>query len=254
MNLDLTRVSSDLHASRKPPGELVYRLPVVLVIAHRGAPRQARENTVESFRAAIEAGAGAIELDVRRTADDALVVHHDPVLADGRPLVACRRDELPAHIPTMAVALDACAGTIVDVEIKNLPGEVDFDPTDAIADAAVALLGARHEPREAWLISSFRRETIDRCHALDSSIATAWLTIGAVTADEVAWAVDAGHRAIHPWDPTVDKATIDRCHEAGLHVNTWTCNDVGRAVELASWGIDGICTDIPDVIVAALTG
>src|SRR6187397_2927566 len=154
MNLDLTRVSSDLHAGRGHRCERasaserasssglrgrgtpsVYRRPVVLVIAHRGAPRQARENTVESFRAAIEAGAGAIELDVRRTADDALVVHHDPVLADGRPLAACRRDELPAHIPRMTVALDTCVGTIVDVEIKNLPGEAGSDPTGAIADA-----------------------------------------------------------------------------------------------------------------------
>jgi glycerophosphoryl diester phosphodiesterase len=225
---------------------------VVLVIAHRGAPRRARENTVESFQAAIEAGAGAIELDARRTADEALVVHHDPVLADGRPLVACRRDELPAHVPTMAAALDACAGTIVNVEIKNLPGEADFDPTDAIADAVVALLDGRAEPIETWLISSFRRETIDRCHALDSRIATAWLTIGPVADDVIAWAVSAGHAAIHPWDPTVDRAMIDRCHDAGLRVNTWTCNDVGRAVELASWGIDGICTDIPDVVVAAL--
>jgi len=225
---------------------------VVLVIAHRGAPRQARENTVESFRAAIEAGAGAIELDVRRTADDALVIHHDPVLADGRPLVSCRRDELPAYIPTMAAALDACAGSIVDIEIKNLPGEADFDPTDAIADAVAALLSERSESPETWLISSFRRETIDRCHAVDPRIATAWLTIGAVTDVEIAWAVSAGHTAIHPWDPTVDTAMIGRCHDAGLQVNTWTCNDVGRAVELASWGIDGICTDIADVLVAAL--
>ena len=174
-----------------------------------------------------EAGAGAIELDARRTADEALVVHHDPVLADGRPLVACRRDELPAHVPTLAAALDACAGTIVNIEIKNLPGEADFDPTDAIADAVVALLGGRAEPIETWLISSFRRETIDRCHALDPRIATGWLTIGPVADDDIAWAVGAGHAAIHPWDPTVDRAMIDRCHDAGLRVNTWTCNESG---------------------------
>jgi hypothetical protein len=35
-------------------------------------------------------------------------------------------------------------------------------------------------------------------------------------------------------------------------VNTWTCNDIARAVELASWDIDGICTDIPDVVAGAL--
>ena len=143
-------------------------------------------------------------------------------------------------------------GAIVDVEIKNLPGEADFDSADRIADAVVALLGERPEPTNSWLISSFRRETIDRCRAVDPGIATGWLTIGAVTDEEIAWGVDAGHAAIHPWDPTVDRRLVDRCHHAGLHVNTWTCNDVARAVELASWGIDGICTDVPDVLVDAL--
>jgi glycerophosphoryl diester phosphodiesterase len=225
---------------------------VVLVFAHRGAPRLARENTVGSFRAAVATGAGGIELDVRRSADGALVVHHDAVLEDGRPIVSCQRDDLPAHVPTLAGALDACRGAIVDVEIKNLPGEADFDSADRIADAVVALLGERPEPADSWLISSFRRETIDRCRAVDSGIATGWLTIGAVTDEEIAWAADAGHAAIHPWDPTVDRRLVERCHQAGLHVNTWTCNDVARAVELASWEIDGICTDVPDVLVDAL--
>ncbi len=94
---------------------------MVLVIGHRGAPRLARENTVESFAAAIAAGARGIELDVRRTADDALVVHHDPVLDDGRAIVECAGADLPPHVPTLDLALDACRGAIVDVEIKNLP-------------------------------------------------------------------------------------------------------------------------------------
>ena len=175
----------------------------------------ARENTVESFRAAFATGAGGIELDVRRSADGALVVHHDAVLEDGRPIVSCHRDELPAHVPTLAGALDACRGAIVDVEIKNLPGEADFDSADRIADAVVALLGERPEPANSWLISSFRRETIDRCRAVDPGIATGWLTIGAVTDEEIAWAVEAGHAAIHPWDPTVDRRLVERCHQAG---------------------------------------
>jgi glycerophosphoryl diester phosphodiesterase len=143
---------------------------------------------------------------------------------------------------------------VVDVEIKNLPGEPDFDETDRIAAAVAELLAARPEPPETWLISCFRRETIDRCRATEPSIATGWLTIGAVADDDIAWATHAGHTAIHPWDPTVDSSTIARCHAAGLQVNTWTCNDVERARELAAWGVDGICTDVPDVLVAALGG
>jgi glycerophosphoryl diester phosphodiesterase len=225
---------------------------VVLVIAHRGAPRLARENTVEAFTAAIATGAGAIELDVRRTADGYLVVHHDALLDDGRPIVSCQRNDLPAHIPALTGALDACQGVIVDVEIKNLPGEPDFDPEERLAAAVVELLGGRQEPLDTWLISSFRRETIDRCRSVNPAVATGWLTLGNVTDDDIAWVAGAGHAAIHPWDPTVDRQLIDRCHAAGLDVNTWTTNDVGRAAELASWGIDGICTDIPDVLVAAV--
>jgi glycerophosphoryl diester phosphodiesterase len=227
---------------------------VVLVIAHRGAPRLARENTVESFAAAVAAGAGAIELDVRRTTDDHLVVHHDALLQDGRPIVTCRRDDLPGFIPALTDALDACHGVIVDVEIKNLPGEPDFDPGDRIADAVAMLLGDRSESVETWLISSFRRETIDRCRVVDPRLATGWLTFGAVTDDDIAWVVEAGHAAIHPWDPTVDDQLVERCHAAGLAVNTWTTNDVARARELVAWGIDGICTDIPDVLADALAG
>ena len=62
----------------------------------------------------------------------------------------------------------------------------------------------------------------------------------------------AGHTAVHPWEPTVTADVIARCHDAGLLVNGWTCNDPARFVELASWGIDGLCTDAPDVMLAAL--
>ena len=48
------------------------------ILAHRGASARARENTVEAFRLASALGADGVELDVRRTADGALVVHHDP--------------------------------------------------------------------------------------------------------------------------------------------------------------------------------
>ena len=224
------------------------------MIGHRGAPRLARENTVESFIAAVATGAGGIELDVRRTADGVLVVHHDPVLDDGRAIVDCQSAHLPPYVPTLDRALDACGGAIVDVEIKNLPGEPGFDSTDRIADDVVHALGARPEPPAAWLISSFRRETIDRCRAVDPGIATGWLTFSATTDDDLAWAVAAGHAAIHPCVPAVDRGLIERCHTAGLLVNAWTCNDVARACELASWDIDGICTDVPDVMTGALNG
>ncbi|MEO5899679.1 MAG: glycerophosphodiester phosphodiesterase, partial [Ilumatobacteraceae bacterium] len=145
------------------------------IIAHRGASRAERENTLAAFHRARSMGADAAELDVRRTSDGVLVVHHDGHLADGRAIVSISAAELPTHVPTLGAALDACAGMWVNVEIKNDPDDTGFDPTESIADETVAHLLARHED-ERWLISCFRIETVDRCRALAAQVRTAWLT------------------------------------------------------------------------------
>lgn len=231
----------------------------VQVIAHRGASKVERENTVAAFRRARALGADAVELDVRRTRDGVLVVHHDAVVPrasgsaeDAGPMVIALTDahDLPEHVPTFAEALDACEGMWVNVEIKNDPDDPDFDPTDSIADATIAVLAARREPQR-WVISSFRIETIDRCRELAPDIRTAWL-VGPSPDTVEELLVDRGHIALHPWVRLLSRATIDACHGAGVQVNTWTCDDPDRMRELIEWGIDGICTNVPDVARAVL--
>ena len=220
---------------------------MVEVLAHRGASRAAPENTVEAFHLARAMGSDAVELDVRRTSDGVLVVHHDPHLADGRPIVAVSAAELPPHVPNLHAALDACAGMWVNIEIKNDVNEPDFDPTDAIADKTLAALAERHDDQR-WLISSFRLETIDRCKALRHGLRTAWLVVD-VPDDVISTMVAHGHEALHPWFATLRRSHIDVCHGAGIEVNTWTCDDPQRMAELIEWGIDGICTNVPDVAI-----
>lgn len=219
------------------------------VIAHRGASRLARENTIEAFQLAVSVGADGVELDVRRTADGVLVVHHDAVVNDGRVIAQTPWQELPAHIPTLGDALDACDGLWVNIEIKNDEREPDFDPDDRAAAEVLATLAERTPGR--WLLSAFRLRTIDRCRLVDPTVPTAWLTL---ELDEriVETAHEHGYTAVHPWSPMVTADAVKRCHQAGLLVNTWTCNDPGHARALAAAGVDGIITDVPDVMVAAL--
>jgi len=225
---------------------------MVEVLAHRGASRAERENTIEAFLRAGTMGSNGVELDVRRTADGALVVHHNPQLADGRMIAALRIDEIPGHVPQLHAALDACSGMWVNVEIKNDPQEPDFDPTDSIADRTVAALSERGDD-DRWLVSSFRLETIDRCKALEGGIRTAWL-VDAVPDDVIATMVGHGHEALHPWVAMLRRSHIDACHGAGIEVNTWTCDDPQRMLELIEWGIDGICTNVPDVALEVIAG
>ena len=215
------------------------------VIAHRGASAIHLENTVAAFAAAREVGADGVELDARRTADGELVVHHDSHLPDGRAVVETPAAELPAHVPSLAEALDACDGLRVNIEVKNLPGEPDYDEAESVAAGVVELV-QRRQGRDTVLVSSFNLASIDWVRRADPAVPTAFLVLAADAA-AIALTVDHGHGTIHPWDALVDAPLVAAAREAGLAVNVWTVNDPARMAELVSWGVDGIVTDHPDV-------
>ncbi len=217
-----------------------------LIIAHRGASAAFRENTVEAFAGAKSLGADAVELDARRTGDGAVVVHHDAHLADGRAIVDLQAAELPSHIPSLAEALDACGSLAVNIEIKNWPTDPDFDPTDAVADAVVALAAA-HPRKQDLLVSCFHLPTIDHVLACDPELETAFLHALLDGPTALAQAVEHGHHVLHPWDVYVDEALVAAAHDLGVRVNVWTVDDPDRMRQLAAWGIDGIVTNVPDV-------
>jgi glycerophosphoryl diester phosphodiesterase len=59
---------------------------------------------------------------------------------------------------------------------------------------------------------------------------------------------------VHPWVGLLTQAVVDDCHAHDLAVTTWTCDDPQRMAELVAWGIDGICTNVPDVALRVLAG
>lgn len=225
---------------------------MTLVIAHRGASRDEPENTLAAFRRAGVVGADGVELDVRRTADDRLVVHHDPVLADGRVIRETASADLPPDVPELSAALDACDGMFVNVEIKNEEFEPDFDPSDWIAHRVAADLHRRGNPTR-WLVSSFRIETVDLFRRLVPSVRTAWLVYGP-SAEVLERAAASNHVAVHPKVELLTGPSVRAAHAVGLAVNTWTCDDPVRMRELIAWGVDGICTNLPDVALATRRG
>lgn len=216
----------------------------MLVLGHRGASAAAPENTPEAFRLADEMGADGVELDVRRTPDGRLLVAHDPL-----PETIEAIDALGSA--TFADVLDACGERmVVNVEIKNWHEDTHFDPTMSMVEPVLEEL-QRRGAVDRWIISSFSFRTIEACRSLDPEIRTAWLCHQADAA-AIARVASAGHAAIHPWEPTLTAAVVDACHVGGLAVNAWTCNDPARLAELASFGVDGVCTDVPDVALDAL--
>lgn len=225
-----------------------------LVLAHRGARRRAPENTIEAFRVARELGADGVELDVRLSADGALVVEHDPTLATGLSVadssLAVLREVSPA-LATLSEALDECAGLLVNVEIKKPPRTTAFDASERVADEVVALCAAR-EHRDRVLVSSFDLRIIDRVRVHAEAPPTGYLfQFGADFEAMTEMAAARGHRAIHPdWRGLVGRRAgrvISRAHGLGLDVNVWTVNRRSSIARLARLGVDGIVTDVPDV-------
>ncbi len=218
----------------------------MLILGHRGASVAAKENTPEAFRLADQMGADGVELDVRRVGDGRLLVAHDPL-----PDALDEVDGL--NLATLDDVLDACGDRmLVNVEIKNWPADAGFDTTMAMVAPIVEQLRRRGPAAVSrWLISSFSWDTLGACRAAAPEIATAWL-VSTVSADRIAGIAAAGHAAVNPWEPNVTEEFVERCHDAGLAVNTWTCNDPIRLVELAGLGVDGVCTDVPDVALQAL--
>jgi len=213
------------------------------VFAHRGCTQGFVENTLDAFAEARRLGADGVELDVRLTADGALAVHHDAEVAGRGVIGELGVADLPPHVPLLAAALAVCEGMVVNVEIKNDPGEPGWDPGESVAALAAAVIEDAGWS-ERVIVSSFQLSTLRAVQAADSRLALGALWgLAADPGPALAEAAAAGFRAVHPFVTAVDRALVEQAHGRGLAVNVWTVNapdDLRAMVEL---GVDAVITD-----------
>lgn len=228
------------------------------ILAHRGAhdPEHPgiRENTLHAFEVATGLGIDGVELDVRRSSDRHLVVHHDPALPDGRVIADTLRADLPEWVPGLDAALDVCAGMIlIDVELKNSPLEADYDADHGLGLAVAEVTGAKGGSIPNLLVSSFNLGTLDAFHLADRTTRTGWLTLPAYDQGRAAHdAARSGHCALHPPARVADAETVDIAHGLGLEVVVWTVNDPDQMESMAGLGVDVMVTDYPALAVRVL--
>ena len=239
------------------------------IIGHRGvraAPGRvdtaAPENTLAAFEQALREGAEGVELDVRVCATGELVVLHDPTLehltagADTRAAIELSARDL-ARVPlvhgagvpllTEVLAFARAHRLPVNVELKR-----DVPSRAAIVRAAASLLGS-WDPAHPILVSSFDPFMLASFAWLAPRVRRAVLVHPeqwrrtALFAEQLL-RVDA----VHLERTLATPARVARLHAAGKLVNVWTVNDVDEARRLATAGVDGLITDVPAVLRAAL--
>ncbi|MGH7647819.1 MAG: glycerophosphodiester phosphodiesterase, partial [Gemmatimonadaceae bacterium] len=196
---------------------------------------------------ALELGADGIELDVHATKDGVVVVHHDEVpraaapsgRLTGKRIDALTFDELQgfavrgmALIPTLAEILKAIHGRLdVFVELKG----------KGVEAATVEVIRASPNP-ERCAVHSFDHDAVRRARELAPEIRGGILfdrpLDDVVAAMRAADALDAWPR----WD-LIDAPMVAAVHAAGGRIIAWTVNRTERATELASLGVDALCTD-----------
>jgi len=218
----------------------------IYVQAHRGSPDLAEgivENSLEAFARARRLDADGVELDVRLTADRELAVHHDSEIDGIGPVHGLRARDLPAGVPLLAEALEACAGMVVNIEVKNLPTEAAFDPDEHAARAVVDLVEFSGLAPSV-IVSSFWSGALEAVRQRGTDVATGLLVApGFDAGGSIADAVRLGCAAVHLPFGLVGTAAVGAAHDAGLAVAAWTVSDRAGLELVRSAGVDTVITD-----------
>ncbi len=232
------------------------------VIAHRGLTQEAPGNTLESFRAAREAGADGVEIDVRLTSDGVPVVHHNWYVnedeTEPRPIhrmsAAALRDQRVCHersdwsgryaIPTLAEVLEEFAGRIkLEVEMKG--------PEPELVEAVVTQLRRFPDSWSSVEITSDMPSLLARVHVVAPQLETALLTGGApryMRPDAIGYATvqlarQAGVRRVHIQREHLVNGVVDQLRAAGLTVHVYPVNDAEDMDIARRFAIPEVVTD-----------
>jgi glycerophosphoryl diester phosphodiesterase len=238
------------------------RLSGPFLIGHRGYPAAARENTPESFEAALEAGCDGVEFDVRMTRDEVLVVHHDeivegpsgPISIEGSTWADLAAMRFPSsqgtyRVHTLAETLEALSGRcLLNVELKP-PGRGRQTTAAERLITALELL----RPHESVLVSSFDLDVLAALRRRDAGALLGFLfseiaAFNHLEESEIAETL----QAIHPRHDLVDRKMMRRAEEAGLMVSAWTADDPAEASRLVKLGVTAVITNRPDAVADAL--
>ena len=220
----------------------------MLRIGHRGARAYEPENTLLSFKKALEIGVNAVEFDVRKTKDNQLVVIHDSDVkrtTDGEGLVSeltvKEIKELSTgkgeKIPTLKEALD-----FLDKKVKII-----IELKEAGYEEKVLSVIYEKDLQKNVIVISFIEKALRKVRDLDKQIETGLIYVKHENPLRPALELKVSY--LLPLFRFTHTKSIKKAHENNLKVIVWTINTHEEVAEFLKKGVDGIASDKPDILI-----
>jgi glycerophosphoryl diester phosphodiesterase len=221
----------------------------IVRVGHRGAAALAPENSLAAIEAAAAVDVDAVEVDVLRRADGALVLAHGPEVPDDAPLL----DEALELIRRLGLAVE------VDVKVAGNEAAIvaalrreDLLSRAFVSSSSLPILHA-FAAAEPELPRSFSYPE-DRLGVTESRLLRPGVRPGLAVLSALApWRLPGRLRAAGAQAATLNwtvasRAAVAACHASGAAVYVWTVNEPALATTLVERGIDGIITDDPRIL------
>lgn len=216
-----------------------------MLIGHRGAPEFRPENTLSSFRYAINAGVDAIELDVHLVEDELVVIHDHRLERTTNGRGSIYRKTLKQlrtydagnkeHVPLLKEVLDVIPDTVgLNVELKG----------DDTARPLIDLIRKHGFAVDRLLVSSFKLDELQTILRYAPELQIAYLR-ASFTAHYLDEAVRINASSFNLIDSHADAETIAKIKATGMRLLVFTVNEPARIEELKKMGADGVFTDNP---------
>lgn len=222
-----------------------------IVIAHRGASGYAPENTLSSFKKALEMGAPMIEFDVHRCKSGEVVVFHDTFLKNqpNKKIKDLSWAQLQTYnvghgqkIPLLSQVFDLVdKRAIINIELKSQ------DSVEPVAELIKHYIEEKQWPADRFIVASFDHYRVKKFRTLLPQVKTGVIFEGnPIGLAQIATNANAQYAIMYyEW---ITKEFIEDAHKRGVKVYTYTVNDKVLAQEMAALGLDGIISNYPDIL------
>lgn len=231
------------------------------VMAHRGGSLEAPENTIESFKYAIEIGSDIIETDIQLSSDGVPYIFHDDDLKripgiekDFNDLLASEIDELNIFgdfkIPTLEETLKQFPDTKFQIDFK----------TDEVVDPAIEIINKFPHIKKNLCVASFSSQRLQKIKSKLSDVTYSMgphevfkllLKSFGIYRGEVGG--DCLQIPIYRYGiKIVTKRFVDFCKRENIKISVWTINSTEEMDYLIDLDVDGIITDKPKALINLL--